>query len=46
MKELEKIIYDENLSEFDLSKTAPCDDRIMTKLTLDDYDWMVYRLET
>ena len=43
---LKPIKYDEKLSEFDLSLTAPCDDRLMTKLTLDDYDWMTYTFET
>ena len=43
---LKPIKYDEKLSEFDLSLTAPCDDRLMTKLTLDDYDWMTYIFET
>ena len=46
INKLQKINYDENLSEFDLSLTAPCDDRLMTKLTLDDYDWMSYVFET
>ena len=45
-KRLKPIKYDEKLSEFDLSLTAPCDDRLMTKLTLDDYDWMTYIFET
>lgn len=43
---LKPVKYDENLSEFDLNLTAPCDDRLMTKLTLDDYDWMTYTFET
>lgn len=43
---LQPIKYDEKLSEFDLTLTAPCDDRLMTKLTLDDYDWMTYIFET
>lgn len=42
---LKLIKYDENLSEFDLSLTTPCNDRLMTKLTLDDYDWMTYTFE-
>lgn len=46
MQKLENLLYDDELSEFDLSQTAPCDDRLMTKLTLDDYDWMYYTLET
>ena len=46
INKLQKINYDENLSEFDLSLTAPCDDRLMTKLTLADYDWMSYVFET
>ena len=46
MNKLECLKYDKELSAFDLSKTAPCDDRIMTKLTLDDYDWMSYVFET
>ena len=43
---LKKIDYDENLTQFDLTKTAPCDDRLITKVTLDDYDWMKYMFET
>ena len=44
---LQKITYDDKLSEFDFfSAMAYCDDRIMTKLTLDDYDWMEYTFET
>ena len=43
---LKPIRYDDTLSEFDLNLTAPCDDRLMTKLTLDDYDWMTYTFET
>ena len=43
---LKHIKYDKELSEFDLSMTAPCDDRLMTKVTLDDYDWMDYKFET
>ncbi len=43
---LQKITYDEQLTEFDLSRTTPCDDRLMTKLTLDDYDWMEYTFES
>lgn len=44
MKKLEKIIYDNSL--FDFTMTRPCDDRICTKLTLNDYDWMEYTFET
>jgi len=43
---LEKLVYDEKLTNFDLSKTEPCDDRLMTKLILDDYDWMNYKFIT
>lgn len=46
MNKLSKINYDEDYSEFDLSQTAPCDDRLVTKVTLDDYDWMEYTFET
>ena len=45
-EKLKPIAYDIDLSAFDLSQTAPCDDRLMTRLTLDDYDWMQYTFET
>lgn len=46
IKRLKTIKYDSNLSKFDLSQTAPCDDRLIIKLTLEDYDWMKYTVDT
>ena len=46
MERLKEIKYDNELSEFDLSMTEPCTDRLMTKLTLHDYEWMEYKFET
>ena len=44
LKKLEKIIF--KSETFDFTMTKPCDDRICTRLTLDDYDWMEYKFET
>lgn len=47
IKKLEKIKYDEELSEFDLTnKASICDDRIPVFTTLYDYDWMNYEMKT
>ena len=43
MKKLEKINYDNSLSEFNLAETKPCDDRLMTEVHLFDFDWMNYQ---
>ena len=45
-EKLKPVNYDDTLSEFDLSLTAPCDDRLMTELRLCDYDWMQYVFKT
>ena len=44
INKLQPLSYD--MSEYDLSILAPCNDRLATKLILDDYDWMSYSLET
>lgn len=46
IKKLKTIKYDSNLSKFDLSQTDPCDDRLIIKITLEDYDWMRYNVDT
>ena len=43
IQKLQPISYDSNLTAFDLSKTKPCDDRLITELHLSDYDWMDYQ---
>ena len=48
MKDLENlkpIKWDKKYTAFDFSFTPLCPDRIITKLTLDDYDWMQYVFE-
>lgn len=42
-EKLTPIKYDKELSAFDLAQTDPCTDRLITKLVLDDYDWMNYQ---
>ena len=39
------LVYDVELSDFDLGLPLP-ENRITTTLTLDDYDWMYYTLNT
>lgn len=43
ISKLKPIVYDPELTEFDLSMTEPCDDRLITELHLSDYDWMDYQ---
>ena len=46
MENLTPIEWTDDYKDFDFSLTPDCDDRIATKLTLDDYNWMNYTLET
>lgn len=43
---LKPIFYDPELTEFNLEQQAPCDDRLITELHLEDYDWMSYQFKT
>lgn len=43
IEKLDFIIFDDK--EFDYSRRTGCDDRIETRLTLKDYDWMEYTFE-
>ena len=45
MENLKKIVYDDNETAFRFETDKYNCDRIRTKLILDDYDWMNYRLE-
>lgn len=43
IEKLDFIVFDDK--EFDYSRRPGCDDRIETRLTLKDYDWMEYTFE-
>ena len=46
MFKLKPISYDPELTEFNLEKQEPCNDRLITELHLEDYDWMTYEFKT